>query len=132
MRNRLLSLSRILKVQAELQRLEERNLAALKRREAVLGEEREELLQALDRHDTLYGAFIYPMAKRLRAVDKEEADVRLTQEKVARKLLGRAKQKKQTERLHAGMEQAWEREQEKRRLLDLMERAATLRKTSLP
>lgn len=130
MRERLVSLSRLLKVQAELQKLEEQNLARLKNQEAALGKEREELLQALDTHTTLYGAFIYPMAKRLRAVDVAEAAVKRDQDRVSRQLLDRAKQRKHVERLHAGMAWDWEREEEKRRLMDLMERAAT--KTSLP
>lgn len=130
MRDRLVSLSRLLKVQAELQKLEEQNLARLKSQEAALGKEREELLQALDTHTTLYGAFIYPMAKRLRAVDVAEATVKRDQDRVSRQLLDRAKQRKHVERLHAGMAWDWEREEEKRRLTDLMERAAT--KTSLP
>ena len=87
-------------------------------------------LQALDTHTTLYGAFIYPMAKRLRAVDVAEATVKRDQDRVSRQLLDRAKQRKHVERLHAGMAWDWEREEEKRRLTDLMERAAT--KTSLP
>lgn len=130
MRDRLVSLSRLLKVQAELQKLEEQNLARLRNQEAALGKEREELLQALDTHTTLYGAFIYPMAKRLRAVDVAEASVKRDQDRVSRQLLDRAKQRKHVERLHAGMAWDWEREEEKRRLVDLMERAAT--KTSLP
>lgn len=130
MRERLVSLSRLLKVQAELQKLEEQNLARLRNQEAALREEREELLQALNTHTTLYGAFIYPMAKRLRAVDVAEASVKRDQDRVSRQLLDRAKRRKHVERLHAGMAWDWEREEEKRGLVDLMERAAT--KTSLP
>ena len=132
MRNRLASLARILKVQAELQRLEEQNLTRLKGQEAALGQERDELLQALDTHTSLYGAFIYPMAKRLRAVDVAQANVKRDQERFSCQLLERAKQRKHVERLHAGMAWDWEREEEKRRLLDLMERAANLSKTSFP
>lgn len=132
MRNRLRSLARILKVQDELHRREERNLAVLKQREAALVQERDELLQALDRHDTLYGAFIYPMAKRLRSIDESEARVKSEQQRVSRNILERARQKKRTERLHAGMTGAWQRDEEKRELLDLVERAASAPKTSLP
>lgn len=132
MQNRLRSLSRILKVQAELHRAEERKLGQLKQREVALAEERVELIGALDRHDTLYGAFIYPMAKRLRAIDEEEANVKRDQELVTGRLRERAKQKKHTERLQAGMRGAWNRAQEQRELVDLIERAALPAKTSLP
>ena len=132
MQNRLRSLSRILKVQAELHRAEERRLWQLKQRETVLGEERVELIGALDRHDTLYGAFIYPMAKRLRAIEEEQANVKRDQELVAGRLRERAKQKKHTERLHAGMRGAWNKAEEQRELVDMIERAALPGKTSLP
>lgn len=128
MQNRLRSLSRILKVQAELHRSEERKLGQLKQREAALGQEREELLGALDRHDTLYGSFIFPMAKRLRGIDEEEANVKAEQEMVTERLRERAKQKKHTERLHAGMSAALGRAEERRELVDLIERAALPRR----
>ncbi|QIG49909.1 hypothetical protein G5V57_20580 [Nordella sp. HKS 07] len=131
MQKRLRSLSRILEVQAELHRIEECKLGVLKQREAALGRERGELLDALDRHDTLYAAFIYPMAKRLRAIDEEEANLRSEQDRVSKRLLERAKQRKRTERLHAGMSGSWEREQERRELVDLIDRAALPPKTSL-
>ncbi|MFZ5672274.1 MAG: hypothetical protein ACOZAM_04845 [Pseudomonadota bacterium] len=132
MQNRLRSLSRILKVQAELHRTEERRLAQLKQRETALGEERVELIGALDRHETLYGAFIYPMAKRLRAIEEEQANVKRDQEVVAGRLRERAKQKKHTERLRAGMQAAWNKAEEQRELVDMIERAALPGKTSLP
>lgn len=132
MQNRLRSLARILKVQAELHRSEERKLGLLKQRETALGEERLELLGALDQHDKLYGAFIYPMAKRLRAIEEEEANVKRDQDVVAGRLRERAKQKKHTERLHASMRGAWSRAEEQRELVDLIERAALPAKTSLP
>lgn len=131
MRNRLRSLSRILEVQAELHRIEERKLGLLKQREAALERERGELLNALDRHDTLYASFIYPMAKRLRAIDEEEANVKSEQDRVSKRLLERAKQRKRTERLHAGMSGSWARAEERRELVDLIERAALPPKTSL-
>jgi hypothetical protein len=130
--NRLRSLSRILKVQDELHRAEERKLGLLKQREAALGEERVELLGALDQHDKFYGAFIYPMAKRLRAIAEEEANVKHNQEIVTGRLRERAKQKKHTERLQASMRGAWSRAEEQRELVDLIERAALPAKTSLP
>lgn len=132
MRNRLRALSRILKVQSELHRVEERKLGMLKQRETALGEERVELLNALDRHDTLYGSFIYPMAKRLRALDEEEANVKRDQDRVSGRLRERAKQRKHTERLHAGMSGDWSRAEERRELVDLIERAALPPKTSFP
>ena len=128
MRNRLRSLSRILKVQAELHRIEERKLGQLKQREAGLRQERGELLDALDRHDKLYGSFIYPMAKRLRAIDEAEANMKREQERVTERLREQAKQRKHTERLHAGMSAASERAEERRELVDLIERAALPRR----
>lgn len=132
MRSRLRSLARILKVQTELHRTAERHLGVLKQREAALAQERLDLMSALDRHDTLYGAFIYPMAKRLRAIDEAEAEVRREQDKASRRLLDQARQRKHTERLHAGMSGAVERGEERQSLLELMERAARPGKTSLP
>ncbi|MGE3830390.1 MAG: hypothetical protein AB7F76_05280 [Parvibaculaceae bacterium] len=130
-RKRLKALARVLKVQSELHRIEERKLSMLLRREVELDGEREDLIAALNEHDKFYGSFIYPMAKRLRAVD-EAADLnRRAKERTARQTTIQGTRKKQMERLHAAAAQLSDRADEQRDLLEAVERAAR-GKTSLP
>lgn len=130
-RKRLKALARVLKVQSELHRMEERKLGLLQRREVELDDEREELIAALNQHDKFYGSFIYPMAKRLRAID-EAADLnRRAKERAVRQTTIQGTRKKQAERLHAVAMQVCDRADEQRDLMEAVERAAR-GKTSLP
>ncbi|CAN5119358.1 hypothetical protein BH10PSE7_BH10PSE7_31020 [soil metagenome] len=130
-RRRLRSLARLAKVQSELHRLEEQKLGVLRHRGAELYREKVELIEALDGHDTFYGAFIYPMAKRLRVLDQAADDTRVQTEKAVRRVAEQGARKKRAERVHAVAEGMCERADEKNSLLDAIERAAR-GKTSLP
>jgi hypothetical protein len=103
----------------------------LLRREAALDGEREDLIATLNDHEKFYGSFIYPMAKRLRAID-EAADLnRRAKERAARQTTVQGTRKKQAERLHAAALVTCSRADEQRDLLEAVERAAR-GKTSLP
>ena len=130
-RKRLKALARVLKVQSQLHRIEERKLTMLLRKEAELNGEREELIAALNDHEKFYGSYIYPMAKRLRALD-EAADLnRRAKERAARQTTIQGTRKKQMERLHTAAARTCDRADEQRDLLEAVERAAR-GKTSLP
>ena len=130
MKKRLRSILRVLRVQADLHRLEEEKLATLVRRETALADERDELIGALNDHQVFYGAFIYPMAKRLRAVEEAEGRLRRDKEVQSRKVLEQAGRKKRAERLFTAVTGEWQREEAKRDLTEMIERAAG--NTSLP
>ncbi len=130
-RKRLRSLARVLKVQSELHRIEERKLTMLLRKEAQLDGERDELIAALNEHEVFYGSFIYPMAKRLRAIDEASDLNRRAKEKTARQITVQGTRRKQVERLHAAASRICDKADDHSDLMDAVERAAR-GKTSLP
>jgi hypothetical protein len=130
-RKRLKSLARVLKVQSELHRIEERKLTMILRKEAQLDGERDELIAALNEHEVFYGSFIYPMAKRLRAIDEASDLTRRAKEKTTRQITFQGTRKKQIERLHAAASQVCDKADERSDLMEAVERAAR-GKTSLP
>lgn len=131
MQKRLRSISRLLTVQSGLHRLAEGRLAALVRREAALDGDRSALLAALNEHEVFHGAFIYPMAKRLRALDAAREQVARARERESRKVVQQAARKKRVERLRASVDAEWQRSEDQRALLDLIEKSAVPGKTSL-
>lgn len=122
---RLRSARRILAVQRQLQRQEERKLADIQQREASARTDQREILQSLNEREVLHGLFVFAMAKRLRALDEQA--VKLDREKgvVARRLMEQARKRKRAETLFESISEAWSRETEKRELFDMIEHAAT-------
>ena len=123
-------MSRLLKVQSDLHLVAERKLADLVRRQSEVQDERAEMLAALNDHQVFYGSFIYPMAKRLRALDEAAERIARERERESRKVMQQAARKKRLERLHSTVGREVERAADARALLELVERSAVPSKTS--
>lgn len=132
MKERLHAIARILKIQTELHRLAERKLAEAKAKDAAVSSEKTELIEALNHHSVFYGAFIYPMAKRLRLLDETAQKLATEIEVKTRDVVSQAIRKKGVERLHASLQTEWEHNEGKRELQELIERSADPGKASLP
>lgn len=129
---RLKSAERILTVQRQLQRMEERRLAAVQQREAAVDADRREILQSLNETEVLHGLFVFAMAKRLRKLDEEAASLETEKSVVARRLMEQGRRRKRAETLFEGVSDAWRREEDRRELLDTIEQASGPPKASLP
>ncbi len=122
---RLRSAERILAVQRQLQRQEEKRLADVQQREASVHADQRELLQALNERDVLHGLFVYAMAKRLRVLDEQAAKLEAEKGAAIRRLMEQGRKRKRAEALFESIGDTWRREAEKRELLDMIERAAS-------
>lgn len=129
---RLRSASRILAVQKQLQRLEERKLADIQSQGMLLKAEEAEILCSLNETDALHGLFVEAMAKRLRGLAEQGARLDTDRAAVMRRLLEQARRRKRAETLHRAVSDAWRREADRRELLDMIERAAGSPDASLP
>jgi hypothetical protein len=129
---RLLSARRILSVQRQLQRQEERKLADLQRREAAARTEQEEIIRSLNEKEVLHGLFVFAMAKRMRSLDEQVAALEREKQGTVRRLMEQARKRKRAETLFESVNDAWRREADKRELLEVIERAAGKPDASLP
>ena len=115
-----------------MHRLAEQALAEAKSKDAAIAAEKEELLEALNHHNVFYGAFIYPMAKRLRSLEETAQKLAIEIEVKTRNVVKQAIRKKGVERLHGSLQSEWESNESKRDLQELIERATNPGKASLP
>lgn len=129
---RVKSAERILAVQRQLQRQEERKLAQIQRREAGVRADQEQILQSLNEKDVLHGMFVFAMAKRLRSLDEQAAKLEREKADAARRLMLQSRRRKRAETLFEEVAEAWRKEKDRRELLDTVERAASQRDASLP
>src|SRR5687768_5302138 len=89
---------RVHKVLAQLHLIEEQKKLALQRRQAELERSQEEVLNALNTNDALYGLFIDNTARFLRNLAHEAQKVGEEREVQSKKLLDRATKMKTVER----------------------------------
>jgi hypothetical protein len=129
---RLKSAGRILVVQRQLQRMEERKLALVQQQEAAVDADRREILQSLNDKEVLHGLFVFAMAKRLRKLDEETARLEVEKSVVARRLMEQGRRRKRAETLFDTVSDSWRREEDRRELLDTIEQASVAPKASLP
>ncbi|MGE0211646.1 MAG: hypothetical protein AB7S41_08130 [Parvibaculaceae bacterium] len=129
---RLKSAERILMVQRQLQRMEERRLALVQQQEVAVDTDRREILQSLNEKEVLHGLFVFAMAKRLRKLDEETARLEVEKSVVARRLMEQGRRRKRAETLFDTVSDTWRREEDRRELLDTIEQASVAPKASLP
>jgi hypothetical protein len=129
---RLKSAGRILAVQRQLQRMEERKLADVQQQQAGVETDRREILQSLNDREVLHGLFVFAMAKRLRKLDEEAARLEIEKSVTSRRLMEQARRRKRAEALHEAVSDAWRLEEDRRELLSVIDRAASPSKASLP
>lgn len=129
---RVKSAERILAVQRQLQRLEERKLAEIQQQELAVNADRQDILQSLNDKEVLHGLFVFAMAKRLRKLDEETARLELEKSVVSRRLLEQGRRRKRAETLYESVSDAWRREEDRRELLSVIDQTASPAKASLP
>ena len=121
MKKRLDSVERVLSVQRQLRQLAEAKLAEFERREAKLDASRQELVNALNGDTTLHGLFIDAMARRVRSISSEIADLERAKQAQTKRVLEQTGRLKRAERVASTVEQEYRTHVERRDLADLID-----------
>jgi hypothetical protein len=121
MKKRLESMERVVDVQRQLRRMAEVKLAELERRAAALAASRHDLVNALNGDNELHGLFTEAMARRVRSVSTELAELERVKEAQSKRLLDQTSRLKRAERVASSLEKEYEVELEKRNLADLID-----------
>ncbi len=121
---RLRTLHRILSVQEQLRRTAETKLAGLQRRERELNAAQAEIIAALNGNHHLHGLFVAEMSRSLGKLAKQADDVRAAKDIQGQELRDRTGMVRQAERRVRDVSQDSEREIERSRLEDVLERLA--------
>ena len=121
MKKRLESMERVVDVQRQLRRMAEVKLAELERRAAALSASRHELVNALNGDNELHGLFTGAMARRVRSVSAELAELERVKDAQSKRLLDQTGRLKRAERVVSSLEKEYEAELEKRNLADLID-----------
>jgi hypothetical protein len=121
MKKRLESMERVLAVQRQLRQLAEAKLTELQRREAALEASRHELVEALNGDTMLHGLFIDAMARRVRSVSTEIADLERAKEAQTKRLLEQTGRQKRAERVASSLDREYRAHLEKRDLAELID-----------
>jgi hypothetical protein len=123
MKKRRESLTKILALQEQLQKLSTWKLAALDQRRAELEEAQKATIEAINRDATMNGILVEGATRHLRGIDQSIQEVKaqhVTQSKLA---LEQATRTKLAERLVDGVDAKYRVQQERRELGDLIERS---------
>jgi hypothetical protein len=123
---------RVHKVLAQLHLIEEQKKLALQRRQAELERSQEEVLNALNTNDALYGLFIDNTARFLRNLAHEAQKVGEEREVQSKKLLDRATKMKTVERLRETLKSSVSNIQQANELREIIERYVGRESASLP
>jgi hypothetical protein len=121
MKKRLASVERVLAVQRRLRQLAEAKLAELELRQSALEASRRELVGALNGDTTLHGLFIDAMARRVRSVSAEIANLEHAKEAQSKRLLEQTGRQKRAERVASSLDREYRMHLEKRDLADLID-----------
>jgi hypothetical protein len=124
MRERLLSIKRVLAVQEQLRRLSEGKLADLERREATLRASRSEIVGALNEDQALHGLFIEARARRVTSLSKDIAKLERAKQAQAQHLREETGRLKRAERIVGTLDREYQAALEKKELAELIERLA--------
>ena len=131
MRERMRKVKRLVTVQADLHRLAEWKLAGLVREGQELKAAQEDLLAALNEHETFHGLFVASMAGRLRRLAGDADRVESAQGLQSRRVVEEAMRLKRTERVAGDLGRKLRRDDEKRAFRELLD-GLTDRDASLP
>jgi hypothetical protein len=112
---------RVLALQRQLNRIEQWKLAELQMRLAALDTAQRELIGALNEDHALHGLFIDTMAQRLGSLAEEEAQVKRAKDVQTLLALESATREKLAERMARAGDRDAQREEDARRLLDIVE-----------
>lgn len=124
---------RVHKVLTQLHLIEEQKKVALQRRQAELERSQEEVLNALNTSDALYGLFIDNSARFLRNLAREAQKVGEEREIQSKKLLDRATKMKTVERLRETLQSSVSNIRQANELREIIERYVGREKSaSLP
>ena len=132
MKERLLKVNRILKVQQQLQKAAELKLAGMDRKMAELRQGETILLETLNGSDQLQGLFVEAKAKRLQTLSGQIAQLDQTRVVQRRAVLERAMQAKRVEKMVDSLEEENRRQEEKRALSEILDLVAAKPDASLP
>lgn len=132
MDNRVRKSRRILSARQQLHRIEQWKLAQLQARVAELETEQIELIGALNDTNALHGLFIDTMARRLGSLAEETGKVTIEKDAKASELAEHAVGVKLAEQLAKAVAQEVHSEEERKRLLDVIDQFVTWNSTSLP
>lgn len=123
---------RIHQVLTQLHLIEEQRKLALQRRQDELERSQQEIINALNTEDALYGLFIDTTARFLRNLAYEAQKVAEEREIQSRKVLERATKMKTVERLRETLEVSVGRIREANELREVVERYVGRESASLP
>ncbi|MFI4996025.1 MAG: hypothetical protein ACHQAQ_09610 [Hyphomicrobiales bacterium] len=121
MKKRLHAIKRIQTVQEQLRQLAEAKLAELERREAGLLAQRRELVGALNEDTVLHGLFIEAMAKRVRSISSDIAQLEDVKAAQAKRLLEQTGRLKRVDRAAASLDRDYQAALEKSELAELID-----------
>ena len=122
MKKRLESIERIADVQRQLRRLAEAKLGELERRQTALQASRQELVGALNGDTHLHGLFVEAMARRVRSISSDIAQVERVKQAQAKRLLEQTGKLKRVERVASSLDRQYQVALEKRDLAELIDR----------
>ncbi|HWB45952.1 MAG TPA: hypothetical protein VG900_10975 [Hyphomicrobiaceae bacterium] len=123
---------RILAVQEQMHRAEEWKLAKLQQRLQQLEAQQREMIGALNQDNALHGLFIDTMAKYLKALTEQAGEVTRQIEVQLPKTIAEAARLKGAERLLRSVSEQVQRTDDRKELLDIVERYLDRAGTSLP
>lgn len=129
---RLKKAQRLLKVQRDLQEIEERKVAGLRHRQAELADLREEMLRALSSDEGLQGLFVGAIVRRLKSLGEEATLIGDELERRSRALQAYASRTKFAERRAQTCEQEHAHEVARKELMEIIERFIRPENASLP
>jgi hypothetical protein len=132
MRARAEKARRLLKVQRDLQRLEEARVAGLQRRRAELSALQEQILAALNAEEGPTGLLVAAFVRRLKSLGEEGARIAEELERRSLALRAQAGRTKYAERRSQAYEQEHAKAQARKELLELLERIVRPQDASLP
>jgi len=132
MQQRIRKINRILKVQQHLQREAELKLSNLEREALELKVAQENIIHAMNDHETLHGLFIDASAKRLQALAAQANSVETAKTAQKAATLDRAMQAKRTEKMLTGLKDEGRRQAEKKDLISILEAFASNDSASFP
>ncbi|MCI4678800.1 hypothetical protein K9U39_00765 [Rhodoblastus acidophilus] len=132
MRDRKKALERLLAVKTKMRELEEARLAEIERMKRQAQEDRRAMLGFLDRAEAKDALLLGLACRRVAAAERGAAALEAQADAQREIVLRRTAQRRGVEKLLREAGDALEREEEKRRLLELGERLAKAPPTSLP
>lgn len=121
MSSRLKKMDRLRKVQKQLHKMSEWELARLQQKGAELHAAQVAVIEALNDDDQLYGLFVDAASKRLKTLATEANQVEARRQVQAGITLDRAMQVKRTEKMVSSLKETHRRETEKSDLMGILD-----------